>query len=407
MSTLDAKHVATIEVNKIAIVIVNTLAALAGWTPLFLATFRADLIPYFAGLVLLVSMAYLVWPTGRGRLTTLASYRPTAREFFLAGLGAAAGWGLAGTSVLIIVLIIDALTDRIGPLRELNGLYPFACALFLGFIIAVWFVVDSLKTMFSQLYPNAAGIRSPYYEFTSIRTIVSSDVGKVMLAGMTFGVIAVTAALALGLDLTSVIFASLLIILYVIGLPFYKRGIADPVLMINSRETISRLAQWLLAAGYDEVRLAPRTGDPVIDPLLVCVHLYAYGNGPAKKPSLAVQVVTKDQVATKGKGQEEIEWTVAARISTAARMLSQVTENTGGSPNVLPMLVFIDTEPAPSLLEFVKQERVCLSKRIPESVLSVGLAERYKQLAEEYLKLSYCYNVVADLAPTADVAEAK
>jgi hypothetical protein len=346
-----------------------TVAAVVGWSPVAWALRSLELAVLFFACMLLTTFVYLYGPRRWSGFATRTIYAPSRREFVLAAIGAMAGWAFYG-SFLLLLCNLFLLMVSLGILPDWDVL---TFSMVLGGIEVLLISWDSVATMIRQLYPSIAGIRSPYYAVTGLKSLFR---GETKLFGLGWVALqALTAFFALQSEITRdiAVFALVQSLLYWPFASLWKRGTISALSMSDDQDVLY-IAQLLRKLEYD-VTISPSTGDATLDPLLLTVQLYAYSPKQEAKGVLSALVVgvAKDGASKDGASKEGVPWIAAAKLSAAAGIL-----------------VLVDKTPAPSLEGFASSERFCL-RIIKRAELRASLSsEDPAAEAEQLLRISQC-----------------
>ena len=218
--------------------------------------------------------------------------------------------------------------------------------------------VENTTKLAGALYPETAGTRSAFYSLTS------KSRGVVLLG------VAVAVAFVLLVtlfDTTDNWFPVLLsFILAYSSIPLTK--LAKPSSTRRGR-AVDILAAYLERSGYEIVQTL-RTGKPDLDPLLAPVDILA--ENPHIRFAMEVAMPQASQ---------QVEWNAASSIRTASSILNEELEKDELKRKVVPVLVLVGGEIAPSLRAFSEDEGVRLV-HFENRSLFAELAGRKKEAAE-------------------------
>jgi hypothetical protein len=251
--------------------------------------------------VAFVALAFIIITRSLTHDVTQATEEPERGEWLLA-TGSSIGQAVP---MVLAALLVYGLVHGGAQLWNVLGIAPVsagrvafwpsvAVALFLGLAGASMAVEKVTRT----LYPATAGTRSVYYPLLR---------QKLKLVAFGAGVLAaITIVLIEPGTWRSTLIAA--IILTYVGMPLDQ-------LETSSRPRTPGLTDsvaWVLeSAGYAIVR-APRTGDPMIDPLIQNVTLLASSGADG----FAIEVTDRGLT-------DQVEWNAASAVRTAANVLQQ------------------------------------------------------------------------------------
>lgn len=272
-----------------------------------------------------------------GVVTTLAAF-----SFYGLGYGGAQLWNLLGIA-------------PVSPGRV--ALWPsVAVALFLGLAGASMAVEKITRT----LYPATAGTRSVYYPLLR---------QKLKLVAIGAGVLAAIVLVLVGPATWSSTVIAAVILLYV-AMPLDQLEASAGPRTPGLTDSVA----WILeSAGYAIVR-APRTGDPMIDPLIQNVTLLASSGDDG----FAIEVTGRDP-------KDQVEWNAASAVRTAAAVLQQQMLVEGRQlRSVQPVLIVAGGTVSAGLQRFSETEGVRLvhlqrngadaSEALQESLRAIGIS---------------------------------
>jgi hypothetical protein len=272
-----------------------------------------------------------------GVVTTLA-----ALSFYGLGYGGAQLWNVLG----------------IAPVN--SGRFAFWTSIAVALVLGLAGASMAVEKITRTLYPATAGTRSVYYPLLR---------QKLKLIAFSAGVVAAIVIVLIdpGAWRSTVIAA---VILLYVAMPLDQ-------LEESSRPRTPGLTDsvaWILeSAGYAIVR-APRTGDPMIDPLIQNVTLLASSGDDG----LAIEVTDRGP-------KDQVEWNAASAVRTAANVLQQQMLVEGRQlRSVQPVLIVAGGTVSAGLQRFSETEGVRLvhlqrdggdeGERLQESLRAIGIS---------------------------------
>jgi hypothetical protein len=160
MGKLDNKAAETVKVNRWAIGLLITIAALIGFTPVTFVLGRPQLILYIFGVVATIVGLSLLFR----KFQTAASFEPSFTELLLAGLNDLWLWAFIGSAWLITYGLVYWVTIQVQYVQlNADSIAFYLTVILIGcYIILVTF--DEVRNTIGNLYPNTVGIRSIYYK---------------------------------------------------------------------------------------------------------------------------------------------------------------------------------------------------------------------------------------------------
>lgn len=355
-------RVAVARVNRPALASVVATGVVLGLLPVYALSGRPGL--YVAALGIAVSIGLAIFATAPPQSTR----EPTLRDFVLATVAATFMPSALGMSWLGLYRLLGWTA------RLLHWLFgwpavadPMAAAIvWSGWVIApaaVIFVVSSHQSVFAQLYPNRAGMRSVFnssgWTSAALWSVVAVFAPALLLA----------LTLSLGWAVPFWLAIVLTAVEWIGSAPLFSASTS--VTTTDEREIILAVQHLLDVKGYDVLR-TPKSGSGEIDPLLSDLALYARSRGDW--PSLAIDVAS----ASPGK---TIAWTAGADIQSKVLALLQTEEQ-----NIKPVLIAMGT-PETSLREFAKRYDIRIVEGVDRDIVREGLrGERVlSERAQEFL----------------------
>ena len=181
-----------VRVNRPALALLAIIASLIGAVPALLLLARPLWLLYLSVAAVVVATIQVL---RRRRAETMATYTPTLPEFILAGIGMIFNWASTG---LIAVLAYAAGNGAVRLLALPAGwvglsLRQHADPVGIWIAGAAWIVVGlstfvvGLRNMEDQLYPDAAGFRSAFFDQSSHWRLKSLMHARTRLWAVVFG----------------------------------------------------------------------------------------------------------------------------------------------------------------------------------------------------------------------------
>lgn len=293
------------QVHRLILILIIIVAFTIGLAP---ATIVLDGLNWLG---FLVAGAELLAISQIFQLKTYATERPRSADYLAAFISAMYAPALLGTCWLIVYGALYGLMWLVrGLLARLGGpatFDPAPVAFYSGAVIValagISAVPDAVKTIATQLYPNAAGVEPPF------RALPLERRRKLMRNALTWllaSLVVWAILLAVG-QLETWFYVGVQVVLLLLSDPLWDLGQKiSPSLTEQAAATA--VGKLLRAVGYD-VTLFPRSGDRAIDPLLLDLDLVAQ----RKDHGLAVAVKVRSET-TDG----QIPWTAANNVRCAA-----------------------------------------------------------------------------------------
>ncbi len=359
-------HTSDIKPNTPLLALLSGLGIMIGATPYLFYIEQLWLLPLLA----LVAVATM-WISAR-KFRTHATFEPTAGEWI------SAGWGFVGyasmQSLNLIyygiaywivrgVVYISGLMDI---LIDPSWAHTIGLWVSLLFAFGLYVAVLELSTKLPQrLYPRLAGVRSPYYALWFRYKL------WILLAVVT-GLSGLAVMLILGLHPWYWVLGGWALVFYT-SFPIASMGEEREQLRAKGLKAAKSLLE---ASGWSLSTLSP-TGDPQIDPFLEEVDYLAR----RETERLLIGVVAA-----------EVDWTAAASLQMAARVLQGRIPGEEDSPARMHPLLFLTSETIDdSVQRFAEREDlvvVHLPKRKTKEVLQATAdPTALKSLADSLIPL--------------------
>lgn len=283
------------------LVLLTSLAAVMGLSGVILAVARPNqwllLALIGVGAAILTTLHAI-----RDKAETLSTNEPSTHEFLLAGIGSVAIWASVGLHAWLIYSIAFVVVWILGFPASWIGFQVQAwadpVALGASLLLAILpFAVDacrlSLAHMNEQLFPNAAGVQSAFYEQPEqeqrswrVRAVVVTLVAVAGVLALIW-----TPSGLFSMILRFGLYTTLQFAVFIIAWQAYAASALPAPPDPDTLEAVRKLAE---AVGYHTVPQI-MTGDPAIDPLLVYLDLVAFSDPKTfhDEPSLAIDIRTK------------------------------------------------------------------------------------------------------------------
>jgi len=345
---MGATHVHSLkgesDINRLAIVVLTSLANLVGLVPSLLLLNSPGLLMVFTVSVSLVGSVIFYITTGS---KSKATYKPTILEYSLAGLGAIFASALLGFLWLVLYGIAYLIVMIAIRLISSWQITPDSAAIIFSTIvaavIALPFFIATATSMANQLYPETAGVKSAFHPFLTQER-------RRLLGCSSFAAIFLTLAMVLYPVLRgsfdSWFYFGLEVYLLVVTAPLYTAEVVADRLR-DDANIVEMIADLLQIAGYS-VELNPRTLDEKVDPLLINLDLAAIkGNHHLFA-----------QVKTGGQKDTQANWKNIFELLQATWALS---EYHGIEPEKAdPQLILVDVDRDKVLIKAGKKQGVKL-----------------------------------------------
>lgn len=328
-------------VNRLALVLLTTVATVVGLAPAVLILGRPQLLLYFAAGAAVVAALSL------RDFESYATELPSVPEFLLGGLAAVFTPSLLGALWLIAYGLIYAATKLVGSVAvwlgmqvhlnaDLIAFYP--TVILLAIPIGAVLASQEAEDIASQLYPGTAGIKSAFFELLTQgrRQLIPWTAVALLVLGVALAVFMATGSIG------TWFYIFLQSYLFVVSFPLLLLG-EETTLPSEATDAVEAIGKLFEATGYDVERF-PRTGQADIDPLLISVDLFARKSGH--------NVFVDVQMATES--TRSVDWRTASGLTTATWVLSEQMDL---SPkDVDALLVLVDLQAEKSLDTLSKQE---------------------------------------------------
>lgn len=380
-----------VPVNKVALVLVTTLATVIGITPYILWIGRPWL------LILFVLGALVISALATLSFTTQATEAPGPLDFLLGGVGAISRPAAAGLMGILWYWSIFAVTWLIVRVASWFGagvdIAPESVAYYGSLVImglmALASVAPAALKLAKQTYPQTAGLRSAFYSLIRFRR--KQMLAKLMPAPLVLGVGLLIALLAPEVPHTwwfSLLMAWALI---VVSAPLGHLG--EEKVTEEGGNTIDAIRKLFEAGGY-QVIASPRTGRDDIDPLLVdTADLYA----ESQERAFAIEVKTA------GESTESLDWARLSELASAAWALTSFLHEGAHnrSPVVEPLLVLVGLKPPTPVKAYVKKGWLRVVEIEDTNIVSRILKTKDSERLQEFVR---CYLSFPEAAPTGSQA---
>jgi hypothetical protein len=325
---------APVRVNRPAIVLMITAAALIGSTPATLFMERPGWLIVFASVSALTSVI-TVW-----RYQTPATEKPTTLEFLLATLSTVFPMAFTGALWMFFYTAGVQIASWIN--RPQLGSFVF-------WFTAVWAVVftaafsDASETA-KELYPKTVGFRSRFYPLIMQRRTLLRGAGILLLIFFTL----VGVAVLMHRTGTHLFYVLLELYLFIAGVTVYPSETeSDSSRKEAESNVIGQIARVFEGGGY-EVERSPRTNKPDVDPLLSELDLLVHKGDDW----LAIEIKAGSEASP------PVDWKAVSALRTAAWTLSDARHMRLES--VRCMLVLVDATADKSLKAGLRREHTLL-----------------------------------------------
>lgn len=360
-------------IDKGTLVVLTAVASVVGVVPGILLLQRVHWLPYFAiGSTIVALLAVY-----KLKLTT--TNRPGPLELILGWVGAIFPPAVLSLCVILVYWFTVAVFRAMAGLADWLGrqltLVPSRVGFYVAITVAlIWapaFVIMGVRGLARQLYPETAGIKSPFYTLIATR--------RLLLLGVAILALGAFLALVLTADLRGRWFYLLLdFYLLAVSAALWELGEQDrrPHAATDAGQAIRRL---LGAQGFTVIA-SPRTGEQGIDPHLLKVDLFAHRGGQA----FAIGIETAAE------SPAPVEWVEASSLVIAAGTLTDAPKQLGlDIGRVEPLMVLVGRVPADSLSAFARAQSIRILQIPDASVLRRALGtddpRQLRALADEYL----------------------
>lgn len=371
-----------VKINKIAIILLISLATVIGLAPLALTIHRPQLLIYFS-----VGNFILAFLFVKSKKTD-ATETPGFWEFVLSGLGAIfspAFIGLLGLIlyglIYLITKFVELIVNAFNPNAAINAdLVAYYPTLIFMIIFNLLLSFGTVPTMIDQLYSKTAGMKSVFYDmvYKQGRRLAIGIVLVVLILIVWIGIVARFT------HTYSSWWSNLVILFYLASATaFLSTASQKESKSFEDNKIVSDLQKLYEACGF-EMTPAPRTGRRDMDPLLVNLDLYA------RKGSQAYAIEIKNAGAIPDAATFS---NVANMTMTAAWALQDFFGKEAAEQlKVEPLLVLLGTGQDATLRAW-KQVNDIKTIVIPDTqeilnILNIEDPIKLKQMALGYLGLS-------------------
>ncbi|MET0067778.1 MAG: hypothetical protein ABW076_15645 [Candidatus Thiodiazotropha sp.] len=334
-------HTTDIRPNTPLLALLSGLAIMIGATPYLFYIDKLWLLPLLA-----VGSIATMWISAR-KFRTHATFEPTPGEWISAGWGFVGYasmqslnlvyYGIAYWIVRGIVYVAGLMDFHIDP----SWAHSIGLWVSLLFALGLYVAVLELSTKLPQrLYPRLAGVRSPYYALWFRYKL------WILLAVVT-GLSGLAVMVILGLHQWYWVLAAWALVFYT-SFPIASMGEEREQLRAKGLKAARKLLE---ATGWSLSTLSP-TGDPQIDPFLEEVDYLAR----REAERLLIGVVAA-----------EVDWTAAASLQMAARVLQGRLPGEEEDPTRMHPLLFLTSETIDDSVQLFAEREDLVVVHLPKS----------------------------------------